>query len=74
MILIRKIKEWEDGIRQRIDEMLKRKARKQRTKKELKESGEWKNLSFAEKRLTLKEAKEKGDYKKGAIYKNPNVK
>ena len=62
------------SIRQRIDEMLKRKARKQRTKKELKESGEWKNLSFAEKRLTLKEAKEKGDYKKGAIYKNPNVK
>jgi len=61
-------------IRQRIDEMLKRKARKQRTKKELKESGEWKNLSFAEKRLTLKKAKKEGDYKKGAIYKNPNVK
>ena len=70
----KKEKKPRKSIRQRIDEMLKRKARKQRTKKELKESGEWKNLSFAEKRLTLKKAKEEGDYKKGAIYKNPNVK
>ena len=65
-------KSWQQVI-------LERKARKQRHKQHLKETGEWDKMNKKERRLSILEAKKdvkgkKHTYKKGSGWKNPTLK